>query len=288
MKAFLGRSFIYVLYFIFFNIFYIGIIAYTDWDCRKRLESLKLDNPEFELLVLGSSLAMDAIDCELLTSCGIRSYNTALGGASIKTNYIQLNEYLTKSSQKPKYVILGLGTFGETFFNERIHPLVEVTMKDYKYGVNDLPILKFKWLGVEFLKKIVSSKHRKAKIVCGQLKFQKIVPDNTEYNDSYLNIEQYRSSQWIGEIAKLCHQNRIELLILELPGFKRTQNLSGVGPYLLSFNNGYSANLYNFNYKNFCEIFDADQDWIGNSHLNEFGAKKFSKELFKILNINHE
>lgn len=283
MKKFLIRLLIYASFFVLINVLYFVIIAFTDWDFRKRTESLKFENPDFELLVLGASLAMDAIDCELLTSNGIKSYNLAIGGSSIKTNYIQLNEYLTKYSKKPRYVVLGLGTYAGPFNDERIHPIVEFTMKGHKYGVNDLPILKFKWLGVQFLKKIVSSNHRKAKISLGQLKFQKIVTDKSDYNGSFLNLHEFRSSHWIGEIAKLCNQNGIELIILEMPGFKKTQNLSEFGPYLLSFNNGYSANLYNYNSKDFCIIFDADHDWIGNSHLNEFGAIKFSKELIKVL-----
>lgn len=156
-------------------------------------------------------------------------------------------------------------------------------MKDHEYGVNDVPILKFKWLGFEFLKKIVSENHRKAKLVYGQVKFQKTIPDNTSFKESYLNIEEFESSHWIGELAKLCNQNGIDLLIIEMPGYKETQNLSEIGPHLLHFNNGYSANLYNFDSKDFCRIFDSEKDWIGNSHLNEFGAIKFTRELISII-----
>ena len=54
-------------------------------------------------------------------------------------------------------------------------------MKNYKYGVKDAPILKFKWLGVEFLKKIVSDAHRKTIISYGQIKYPKTISDNSEY-----------------------------------------------------------------------------------------------------------
>jgi hypothetical protein len=288
MKKFIIKSFVFAVfftvYFILINVIYFGIIATTDFDFIKRWESLKFDNPNFELLVLGASTSMDAIDPELFDSNGIKSYNLAIGGSSIRTNYIQLNEYMTKCSKRPKYVFLGLNSaLVQSFDDNEIQPIVEVTMKDHEYSLNDVPILKFKWLGFEFLKKIVSKKHRKAKLVYGQLKFQKIVSDNTSFNESYLNIQEFESSHWIGEMAKLCVQNEIELIILEMPGYKETQNLSKIGPYKLHFNNGYSANLYNFNSKDFCTIFDSDKDWIGNSHLNEFGAIKFTKELIGIL-----
>jgi hypothetical protein len=68
-----------------------------------------------------------------------------------------------------------------------------------------------------------------------------------------------------------------------MPGYKETQNLSEIGPHLLNFNNGCSANLYNLDSKDFCTIFDSEKDWIGNSHLNEFGATKFTKELINII-----
>jgi hypothetical protein len=68
-----------------------------------------------------------------------------------------------------------------------------------------------------------------------------------------------------------------------VPGFKETQNLSEFGPFSIDFTNGCHANLYNYNSRDFCLIFDKDRDWIGNSHLNEFGAAKFAQELLKIL-----
>jgi len=271
----------FAVFFILINVIYIGIIASTDWDFRKRLESLKLDNPDFELLVIGASAAMDAVDTELLTSNGIKSYNLGMDGSTIKTSYIQLKEYLSKYSKKPQYVVLGVNSFHESFNNNGIQPIVDITMNDHNFSLNDVPILKFKWLGFEFLKKIISKKHRKARLIYGQLKFQKTISDNTNFNGTYLNIQKFESSSWIGEIAKLCHKNGIELLILELPGYKEIQNLSEVGPYILCFNNGYSANLYNFSSKDFCVIFDADKDWIGNSHLNENGAAKFTRELIR-------
>jgi len=260
------------------------IIAKTDFDFKKRFESMNFNNPDFELLVLGASTSLDAFDTELLTSNGIKSYNLAIGGSSIRTSYIQLKEYLTICSKRPRYVILGLNSaMVESFNDNKIHPIVEVTMDGHKYSMKDVPILKFKWLGFELVKKIVSKKHRKAKLIYGQLRFQKTAPDNTNYKESYLDIQEFESTPWIGEMAKLCCQNGIKLIVLEMPGYKETQNQSGRGPYRLHFENSHSANLYNFNSKDFCIIFDSDADWIGNSHLNEFGAKKFTSELISML-----
>ena len=42
--------------------------------------------------------------------------------------------------------------------------MVEFTMKGHKYTINDIPIFKFKWLGVDILKKIVSSTYRNTEV----------------------------------------------------------------------------------------------------------------------------
>ena len=194
-----------------------------------------MDGPDYDLLVLGASGAMDAVDTEMLTENKIKSYNLAMDGNTIRTCYIQLSEYLTKCAKMPGYVVLGVNSVNESFTNAGIQPIVDVTMKDHRFCLKDVPILRFKWLAFEFLKKIVSKTHRDAELCYGQLKFQKIIIDNTNYNKIYLNISKFESSVWMGEIAKLCDQNGIEFIILELPGYKEIQNLSEIGPYKLSF-----------------------------------------------------
>lgn len=283
MKKLIIKLSYFTLFFAFFfvliNVLYVWIISSTDWDVIKRIESLKLKDPDYDLLVLGASGAMDAVDTEMLTKNKIKSYNLAMDGNTIRTCYIQLSEYLTKYAKKPAYVVLGVHSVNESFCNAGIQPIVDVTMKDHQFRLKDVPILRFKWLGFEFLKKLVSQKHRKAELCYGQLKFQKVITDNTNYNNIYLNVSKFESSDWMGEIAKLCDQNGIEFIILELPGYREIQNLSEIGPYKLSFKNGYSGVLFNFSFKDFCKIFDKDKDWIGNSHLNEGGARKFTNEL---------
>ena len=287
MKKFILRLSLFALffafYFVFINLLFIWVISSTDWDVIKRIESLKLDNPDYDLVVLGASAAMDDVDTKMLTENNLKSYNMALDGSTVRTSYIQLKEYLEKCSKMPRYVVLGVNSLNETFSNNGIQPIVDVTMKDHTFTLKDIPILRFKWLGFEFLKKIVSKNHRKAGLVDGQLKFQKTIPDRSSYINSNLDLSEFETSVWMGEIAKLCTQNQIDLVVLELPGYKELQNRSGIGPYKVNFTNGYSAHLYNFGFKDFCMIFDKDKDWVGNSHLNQFGASKFTKELFNHL-----
>ncbi len=281
LVCFLG---FFALFFVLINIIFLASIAKTDYDFKKRLESIKFEDPVFDLLVLGASTAEDAFDAELFKANGFSCYNLAIGGSTIRTNLVQLEEYLDMYSTKPRRVLLGLNsTLVDEFDNELIHPIVEVTLEGHKYKIEDVPILKFKWLGFEFLKKIVSKTHRNAIMVYGQVRFQKIVPDNTSFLDQYLDLAKFESSYWLSEITTFCNQNDIELIIIEMPGVRETQNLSEIGPHTISFNNGTSATLHNLNSREFCEIFDSNKDWTGNSHINAYGAIKFTKEIIRIL-----
>jgi hypothetical protein len=288
MNKFIKDSLFFVLFFaIFFalvNIFYLGLLVSVDEGFKKRLQSLKFDNPDFELLVLGTSFAEYGIDTEYLTTHGIKSFNLALAGNSFETSYIQLKEYLIQYTQRPEYVLLVLNSFKEPTDSEIIEPVIEATMLDYKYGLKDVPVLRFTWLGTEMIKKVLSRKHRKARLSYGQVKFEKSNPDNTDYYNNILNLELIEVRSWGGEIAKLCDKNGIRFMVIEIPGFKETQNISEIGPHELHFDNGHSATLYNFNSQEFCKIFDSKKDWIGRSHLNEFGATKFTKELLRLIN----
>ena len=283
MKIFIRKILWFVLFFVLLNIIingvFLALIAFTDWDFEKRHESLNFDNPNFEVLVLGTSLAEYGIDTELLTENDIVSYNLAFVGSSIKTNYIQLDEYLSRYQTKPRYVLLGLNAFLENFKNDGIQPVVEFTMSGHKYGIKDLPISKFNWAGMELLKKLVKTKYRQTYLSFGQKKCAYNVPDQSCSSSKVIDLEKYSSAKWIGEISQLCAKHEVELILIEMPGIKETQNISPLGPYDITFNEGGQAVLYNFNNSGFCSIIDDETDWAGLSHFNRFGAEKFTREL---------
>ena len=288
MKKFTKKLLSFLLFFLMvftvLNMLYLLVLAITDWDFRKRIEALRFENPGFELLVLGNSRAEYGVDTELLTSSGIKSYNLSLIGNSERTCYIQLNEYLSKHTVKPGYVFVVLNSTLDEIDRSGIQPIVEFTMAGHKYGINDIPVSKFRWFSVEVLKKMVSKRFRITEITYGQVKSLGRIPDNSDYKENYLDIKKYESSYWIGEIARLCIINGIEIKIVEIPAVKESQNLSDSGPYKLDFKNGYSTQLYNFNSRDFCSIIDPENDWGGLSHLNKSGSAKFTKVLLRLLN----
>ena len=287
MKKFARKLLLFISFFVAFSILinslFLGVIALTDWDFVKRLKSLRFEDPNYELLVLGSSLAEYGIDTELLTVKGVKSFNLALVGSSVKTNYVQLEEYLTKYQKRPRYVLLVTNYILEQFDQEDLQPVVDFTMKGHNYGIKDLPVSKFNWAGMELFKKVIRKQYRMTYVSYGQKKSIGVVPDNSGFKDLILDIEELQSAYWIGELARLCNTNDIELIVVEIPGVRETQNLSDLGPYTLVFENGYSAELYNFNSQAFCKFIDYENDWTGMSHFNKFGAEKFTKELFNTI-----
>ena len=244
----------------------------------------KCYQPDYDLLILGASTTGDGVDAELLTEHGFKSYNMAIGGSTPQTSYIQLQEYLTNYAHKPEYIIFGVNSVMEKDFDrDGIHPIIELTMEDHKFRVEDIPISKFRWLAFEVFKRLVSKDHRNARLVQGQLRIEKTVKDISAYKDQYLDMQIFESSFWLEETARLCSENGIELLVVEMPGYRETQNLSGFGPYTIAYDGEFKADVYNFNSRQISKAFDPDQDWIGNSHLNQQGAAKFTDMLIDSL-----
>jgi len=251
-----------------------------DWNFSKRIEALNLENPVYENIILGNSLPMDGINSRLLSIDPNSTYNLAIGGASLKDNYIQLQEYLEFSLKKPERVLLGIGSYREGFFiNNRINPVIQFTKSDYNYKLTDLPMFKFKWMFIELLKKIISSEHRNAETVQGQLRITKTVADNTKKDAITKDIpfSEYQKSYFIKQMALLCNQNNIELILIEMPGFRNTRNYNSIGPYEIHYNQSVKVKLYNFNGPDIDAILDPNKVWLGGSHLNKNGAEKFTE-----------
>lgn len=281
MKRYLFQVLLFLLAFVGFNIASIFLFIEYDWDFKKRVESITFKDPQFNCLILGNSYALDGINAEMLTTETQKTYNLSIAGASVRTNYIQFREYLDMYQTKPEKVILALDSFRHDFKNEVIHPVVEYTMEDHHYGLKDIPVVKFKWFYRKLLKKVLSSEHREAEIVQGQLRFAKSQPDRSKVpsDPPAIGKEHYITSPWVQSIARLCSENNIELIIVEMPAKAALRNSSPVGPLDLVLGNGIPVKVYNFNSVDFNFGIDPEKDWVGNSHLNNTGAQKFTKTL---------
>lgn len=289
MYRFLLKIFFFVVAVLVCNALYLVIVIKTDFNFKKRLETLNFENPTYELLVLGNSLALDGIDTELLTENGYDSYNMALAGSSIFSIKLQLEEYLSSYQHKPEYIILGLGSYINYIDNDskQIHPVVDFTRKEKSYTFDDIPMIRFKWIFIDLLKKLVSKKHREANLVRGQLRFSKRVADQSEIDTSRVfPFEEYKFDREnpnnFSSIINICSNNGIKLIIVEMPGFKRVRHKKSFENLVLDKTHN-NAVLLDYNNFESAEIFNSQTDWIGNNHLNVYGAKKLTQRLIQDL-----
>jgi hypothetical protein len=265
------------------NLGYLELVKKTTESYKKHIEYTNFENPDFDILILGNSLALDGFDTEYMSERGFSSYNLAIGGASIRTSIIQLQEYLDLYSHKPGIAIIGLGSFLDTFKSEQVHPVVDFSGKNWDYEIDDLPMLKFKWMFKGLLKKIVSPHHREARLVLGQLKFAKTIPDiSKEDPDNPFLLERYTESLLIQELIDLCTEHNIRLYIVEMPGYKNTRHEKQFDYYIIDKESS-NGILLDYNTFEFGRIFNDNTDWVGNSHLNVYGARKFTEAFLKQL-----
>lgn len=283
MKRFLIKISIFIILFAAANWIYLKLIQNFDWNFNKVIEIASFENKEFDYMIIGNSLALDGFDMVYLHDNGVNAYNTAIAGATIKTNVIQLEEYL-KKNKAPKVIIQGLSSYRNTDFNsEIVHPAVEYTYVKKLRSYKDIPMIKFKWMADELLKKLVSKDHREAKILYGQLRTNKTVEDKTEYSKIMnldIDLARYESSKYLAKIDSICLERKIKLINLEMPAQKEAQNNIAIGPINYNNKDGQACKFYNYNNVEFCKIFDSKTDWLGDSHLNLSGSQKFTKQLF--------
>jgi len=287
MKTYIYKILLFTFIFLLVNVFTLLLIQKFDNNFSKVIEIKNFKEKSFKCIVLGNSLTLDGIDTEYLSNNGLSSYNFALAGSTLKSNYIMLTSYL-KENTKPKVVLLGLGSSLKNYSSsksvESVHPIVDYCYGDNKLTFDILPMIKFKWLVTENLKKLVSKDHRESKVVLGQLKTKRKVPDKTNYNNILkykISFDDYKGAKYLFEIDSVCKANNVDLILIEMPGFKKTQNDIPIGPHILK-DSMHTITLYNLNNRVLCqELFDSNNDWLGNSHLNEYGAKKLTIYTFE-------
>ena len=278
--------------FVLVNLLYLFLLPRIDWDFGKTREAHQFKNQQLKLLVFGNSTAMDGINTEILSKHFGPSYNFSVGGASLQTNYIQLKNYLQQNSA-PEKVLLVLSSAHINYFKANdVNPIIA-----YYYGnsfpvkkLEDIPLFKFRWLFVENIKKLLSSNHRSAQIVHGQLRIKSIVPDNTlkkTVADSCHNNQYYNSSgyEYMWQIAALCREKNIQLEIFEMPCWKDVQNnCQDITVNRMMGNSNYDLYIHNLNnYHNCDTLLDSKKDWLSKNHLNYYGSLKITDEVVRVL-----
>lgn len=268
---------------ILLNVFYVLLLLQFSPGFKKISELSKFENQKFETIVIGNSMALDGIDAEYLTYKGIPTYNFAIAGCHVSTSLSLFENYL-KKNKKPKMVLVGLSSaIGQAYLNPVPYTNPEVEFFIHPNLLSNLtnpPLLNFQWLAVDLLKILISKDHREAKMVLGQWKTKKVIPDQSRLN--YLdNTSINYDNAYLNRIIALCEKHKIKLLFIELPGSKNKRNcLPFAKQYKL--NNQNEIKIYNLNNYIISEsIIDASSDWLSSDHLNQFGSKKLTDYVLK-------
>jgi len=281
MIQYLKKVVLFITIFIFINIIYLAILFHYNPDFSKRIESLKLNHEKLDIAIFGNSYALDDFDVEIIEKQGMSGYNFALGGASVKTTYTQLIELQKNLNGKlPKYIVYGLGPSLDQ--SDKIHPIVTWTKFNRPWSLNDLPVYKFNWLIYELIKILISEDHRKSYIHKGQFRSPKKVPDYTTLDSAASLLENLCADTFFKEIIHLCSARKSTLIIVELPAVKNKRNFSTPHTFTFITRSNYYT-YFNLNTPVNTSWINEQEDWLGGSHLNQYGAEKFTKQFMDTL-----
>ncbi len=281
-KFFRNCTFFLVLL-ILLNGIYLLVLTEFSPGFKKIYETSKFRNKNYKLLVLGNSMALDGIDSQYLSQQGLDSYNLAVAGDHVSTSLMLLEEYL-KNNRNPQAVLIGLSSaIGKSYLNKVPFKNPEVEFffhPNLKANITNPPLLNFQWLFVDLLKIIISKDHRNSKIILGQWRSPKTIPDNSVYQNKNLPID-YRDP-YLSEIVSLCESRGIKVILAELPG--ANCNRDGLPfTYEAPLANGKKATIFNLNnYEISSKIINSSTDFLAPDHLNEHGARKITDFL-----LNH-
>ena len=250
---------------------------------KKIYDISQFENQQFETIILGNSMALDALDAEYLTKNGMSTYNLSVAGDHVSTSLLLLEEYL-KKNQKPKMVVVGLSSvIGKSYLNPVAFTNPEVDFfyhPNLWHNITNPPLLNFQWLAVDLLKIMLSKDHRNATMALGQWKTKKVIPDQARLNYSNNTLFNY-DDPYLARIIALCEEQNIKVVLVELPGSKDKRNAL---PFDMQYklNNKKLVTIYNLNNYEVSEsIIDPSKDWLAADHLNQFGGEKITAFLFK-------
>ena len=283
MSKFFKKCFWFIVLVIVLNLFYLFVLVCFSPGFKKIYEISEFKNKNFEILVLGNSMALDAIDAGYLTENGIKTYNFGVAGNHISTSLFILEDYI-KLNQKPKMVVLGLSSaIGESYMNPVPFKNPEVEFfyhPEFLRNFTNPPLLNFQWLAVDLLKILISKDHRNAKMIDGQWQTQKVIADYSVFKNTNSKPIDYKNP-YLLKIITLCESNGIKIILTELPGSNSNRNTLPF-EYNIQLKNKMNKTVYNLNnFELASKIINPSTDWLAHDHLNQKGAKKLTTFVYE-------
>ena len=260
------------------NMLYLAVLICFCPGFKKVYEVHQFKNQHFDVLILGNSMALDAVDAQVLSQKGISSYNMAIAGDHISTSLFMLEEYL-KNNKKPKVVAIGLSSaIGKSYLNPVAFKNPEVEFfyhPDLLSNITNPPLLNFQWLAVDMLKIVISKDHRNAKMILGQWKTGKVIPDTSTFKAKTHSIDY--TNPYLSQTIEMCHSKGIRVVLFELPGSNANQNALPFY-YQAKLKNGKPFLIRNLNNNEIMShVIDPKTDWLAPDHLNKHGGEKITQ-----------
>lgn len=298
------------MYKVKYILFFLGIIISLDFICGRLLqkEFHKITYSDFgvinngiksesELLILGSSRALNHYDTELLSkSLNLSSYNMGMGGNGVFLNYAMLKENI--KINKPKIVLLDIApsivvdkeSYSKLnkllpYYNKyssfkeiiKLNPKfskLELVSNLYIYNSTIYDILRSRFTHVKENKFGFIS-------LAGEI-------DLNNFNPFFLENEEMNNNQiiYLNKIIDLCNNNNIKLMVFVSPTYTKfdvENRIIRKLDHILKSNN-----IAFFDYSNYSKFYLKPQYFMDQIHLNKIGAKIFSQEISnKIKNLNY-
>lgn len=264
------------------NIVYLLLLFQFSPGFKKIYDISNFNEKDYEVIVLGNSMALDGIDALYLTQKGLATYNMAVAGNHVSTTLFMLESYLEKN-KKPAMVIIGLSSaVGESYLNPVPYhnPEVDFFYKPSLWNtIKNPPLLNFQWLAIDMCKIVISKDHRNAQMIAGQWRTQKVIPDYSTFNASKEHSIDY-SNPYLSKIISLCATNSIQVVLIEMTGSFSSRNNLPL-QYQTHLADATTVQIYNLNNNVLgSKIINPMTDWLAPDHLNVYGATKQTNYIY--------
>ena len=298
------RSILFLSIFIIIGILLSFLLKYytlkLDPNEKKVVDMVKMHDRDYDGLFLGNSLTFYAFDPTIIDSItNLNTYNLAIGGATITSMFVLLDDYLLKN-YPPDFIVLGL-YLNNKEWGDNIRPSIRKSISknsiekynrflrennidnDWKENLfSYFNIYQYRRVIDRIFKIIIEPYNYKFKLINGHYVSSKNIEPIFEYPSHAGGINKHALKNFID----YCIQKNINVLLVELPNHKayneatinRAEVLSDIYEVLnekvefISFNNP--------------ENYTEQKDWHSLNHLNKWGSRKFSVEFGNYLQRN--
>jgi len=285
---------------------FVGIIIFVDLIggqiLKTHFESIsfgiygKINNSlksETEILVLGSSRAMHHYNPDIISKAtGFSCYNSGLGGYGLFYNYPVLNERVKK--KLPKIVILDLSP--NVIIDDKSYMKLNTLLPYYKNYTSFKEILHLdsKFSNLE----LVSNLYIYNSVIYDFLrsvfenddnKNSGFVPldshmDSLNFTPVYLDNKHFDTNKitYLHKIINLCEEKNIKLIGVISPTYRKFDINNKIINELRDIFESKSLKFYD--YSNFSKVYNKQEYFKDQLHLNSKGAEIFSREFAKKIN----